>query len=135
MTPSVYVAASSDELARAAWAMTKVRAEGWFVALDWVSVIGHNGAIANPTDVPRAQRQGWAFDALGALESATALWLLAPEVGHGRGAFVELGYAVAQQLPIVVSGSRHACSIFTALAAEELESDEAALAFLRGWLT
>jgi hypothetical protein len=133
-TPAVYVCASSDELARASWAMKKVRELGWAVASDWVACIAHNGGAANPTDVPRKDRQGWSLAAVAAIASADALWMLAPEVGHGRGAFVELGLAIATGKPIMVSGPTHACSIFTALATAEVDSDEAALARLRGWL-
>ncbi len=132
--PSVYVAASSDELARANWAMKKVRTEGWTVASDWVAAIGHAGGVANPTDAPREDRQRWSRTAFGAIDMADALWLLAPEVGHGRGAFVELGFALAQRMPVVVSGSRHASSIFTSLANAEVETDDEALALLREWL-
>jgi hypothetical protein len=129
--PSVYVAASSDELGRAAIAMLAVRNEGWRVAEDWVATIREVG-VANPADASQAARAGWSRDALEGVRFAQAVWLLAPEVGHARGAFVEFGYALALGRPVIVSGRRHACSIFTALATE-VELDSEAIAVMRGW--
>ncbi len=130
--PFVYVAASSDELDRAATAMLAVRNQGWRVAEDWVSTIRQVG-VANPADVSRDARRGWSLDALDGVQRAAAVWLLAPEVGHGRGAFVELGFALGLGRRVVVSGPRHACSIFTALGTE-VALDSEAVDVLRGWL-
>ncbi len=130
--PLVYVAAASDELLRARWAMDQVRREGWEVALDWVSVIEASGGAANPTDVPRTRRAGWAQDALDAIRWASAVWLLSPHQGAARGAFVELGSALTLGRPTVVSGPM--LSIFPALAAAEVGTDMEGLAVLRGWL-
>lgn len=129
MTARVYVAASSDELDRAEAAMAAVRAEGWEVTCDWVATIRRVG-VANPRDVPRDARGFWASEAMVGVDEADAVWLLAPEAGHARGAFVEFGYAFARDKPIVVSGPTHACSIFTALV-DEVPTDAEGLAKLR----
>lgn len=130
---SVYVCASSDELERARWAMSQVRAEGWVVAGDWVAEVLAVGE-ANPRDAPAAQRRAWAAEALARVRRSSAVWVLAPEVGHGRGAFAELAAAHLGHRPLVVSGPACTESIFAALG-QEVATDAEALPILRRWLS
>lgn len=128
MSLSVYVAGSSDEMPRVRRAMERVRAAGMTVAHDWVLSIEDAGGIANDEHAESWARRALAKECLYAVARANALWLLAPETGHGRGAFVELGYALSfdrMDYRVIVSGRRHACSIFTALGIEVVEDDRA----------
>lgn len=132
MKPRIYVAASSAELERARRAMDLVVAEGWELANDWVSTIQAVGE-ANPADASDEERSGWAVAAIEAVRKSDALWFLVPQVGHGRGAYVELGCAATLWIPIVVSGPGRAQSIFTAYGVPAATDDDA-MSTLRGWL-
>lgn len=111
---------------RASRNMRAAEAKGFRVTLDWVQQIQAVGC-PNPVAAPRADRARWSLDDLEAVESADVIWLLAPEIGSGRGAFVEFGYALALAKAVVISGSQHAASIFTALG-HEVATDAEGLA-------
>lgn len=136
--PRIYVAGSSDELDRAAEAIAAVRAEGWELTHDWVSVIRGVGH-ANPGAAKRETRAQWALADIDGVYRADAVWLLSPLKGAARGAFVELGYVLAlkREVPrsdgrrIVVSGP--IVSIFCAVADVEVETDLGGLAKLQEW--
>jgi nucleoside 2-deoxyribosyltransferase len=129
----VYVAGASAEPERVRWAVAAVRAMGAEVAIDWLAAIEEAGA-ANE-GLTDADRVRYAQDDLCAVEDADVMWLLAP-VEPSAGAWVELGYALAlaanKRAPdrIVVSGSARVRCIFAALADEEHDRDEDALASL-----
>lgn len=118
----VYVAASSSELLRAEEWMDRLRHSMYSVTSKWVESIREVG-IANPKDAALEDRTRWSLDCLEGVDAAGVLWLLAPEVGSGKGAFFELGYSFAQGKYIIVSGPGSKSSIFSALANEEHESD------------
>jgi hypothetical protein len=119
----VYLAASSDELQRAAAWMDRVRAaRGLRLTHDWVAVIRAVG-VANPANASRLERQVWAAQARTAIVAADVVWMLAPLKGHGRGAYFECGLAHGLERPLLVSGPSTQ-SVFGALAEEfTLDSD------------
>jgi hypothetical protein len=108
----VYVAGSSKQLDRVKHWMDKLQAAGHTVTHDWPSLIEAVGS-ANPPDATRDECWDWAIDDLKGVRDAEVLWFLVPET-EGAGAWVELGYALARQIPVVCSGvwSR---SIFTSM--------------------
>lgn len=129
----VYVAASSNELARASAAMRAVENAGYRLTLDWVAVIEKAGGVASPNPAAVGGRDmlvKWSRDAMCAIDAARVFWLLAPQADHGRGAFFEFGFAVAQGKHVIVSGPARACSIFTALADCVAFTDTEAVDFL-----
>lgn len=122
--PSIYVAASSGEVARARRAMAAVRARAWTVVHDWTETIAGVGE-ANPIDAPHADRLAWSRQAFDAIDRAWAVWLCTPSIGAGRGAFAELGYAIAIGRLVVASGKDRRASIFTACAIEVADDADA----------
>lgn len=123
----VYIAGSSDELVRALYWSDRLRAAGVDVVSTWPGVIAAVGA-ANPRDATRAQRRSLSGGCLQELATADVLWMLAPAVGHGRGAYAELGAAHALGKRLVASGDTLQ-SVFAAQAIE-YASDEDAFAAL-----
>jgi nucleoside 2-deoxyribosyltransferase len=119
----VYVAGSSAELERAQRWIDALRAEGWTVTSDWPAVIASVGD-ANPRDASVADRRMWSHDDLRGVDNADVVWLLAPKVGTARGAYFELGYAMACGKHIISSGDTLQ-SIFLAHT-REYATDEAA---------
>lgn len=128
----IYVAASSNELARAKAAMNALRELGHTITHDWVTEVERVGS-ANPVDATLDEAAMWADEDLQGVEAAEVVWLLAPE-RDGFGAGVELGYAIAlgmwdmdkQDLRIVCSGP-YQRSIFTSMADALYMSDADAL--------
>lgn len=109
----VYVAASSKQLDRAKAAMQLLRLAGHSIAHDWVTEVEAVGS-ANPPDATNDERWDWAIDDLAGVKAADVVWFLVPDT-EGAGAFVELGYALAIEKPVICSGL-YQRSIFTAMA-------------------
>ncbi len=107
----VYVAGSSAQLERVKSAMAALREIGHTVTHAWPELVEEVGE-ANPLDATDAARRMWAADDLRGVYDADVLWLLMPSEG-GFGAAVELGYALAHGIPVVVSGGDVKRSIFT----------------------
>jgi len=130
--PRVYVAGSSDEIERAERNIAVLRALSTpahpiEVVSTWPSLIKAVGA-ANPADASTADRKAWSLADVAELERATILWLLAPTVGAGRGAYFELGYALALGMTIIASGPTTQ-SIFPSLGME-FQTDQQAQTFI-----
>lgn len=123
------MAGSSDELDRVSGMMERLRALGFEITLDWPSIIRGVGN-ANPRTATRQQRAAWALQDLEGVESSHAVLMLSPERGHARGAFYELAHANACGITTIVAGRTHTCSIFSALATVEVDSDEAGIGIL-----
>lgn len=127
---TVYVAASSEELSRAEHAMSLVRGhEAMQLTSRWVESIRIVGS-SNP-DAVKSSRAEWSRECLQDIDAADLVWLLVPSVGHGRGAYCELGYAFATGKQLLVSGDSTQ-SIFCSLGHEEV-SDESAWDVLSAW--
>lgn len=124
----IYVAGSSNELERARRWIRELRATGWTITGDWPEVIAAVGD-ANPRDASEAERWRWSYDDLEAVNRADVVWLLAPAVGTGRGAYCEVGYALACGKHVISSGDTRQ-SIFLAQT-KEYATDEAAFGALR----
>jgi hypothetical protein len=101
---AVYIAASSREADRVRRAQAMVQERGWTLTLDWLSEIEAN-LVRGVRDMELSldeQRRHAQAD-LDAIRRADAVWLLAP-AEPTKGAWVELGYALARSRPVVVSG-------------------------------
>lgn len=124
----IYVAASSDELARAVRWSKKLRSCLHVVVSTWPNVIAEVGA-SNPPDADRTSRREWALADLAELRTSDLVWILAPIQSHGRGAYWEAATAVSLGIPVVSSGPTQQ-SIFMALT-EEFTTDEEVFELLR----
>jgi nucleoside 2-deoxyribosyltransferase len=129
MTLSVYVAGSSDEIDRARAAMRLLRADGIDVTSTWPAAVEKAGGVGNPRDAAHAQRLHWSSADVDELVRADVVWFLAPTASPGRGAYFELGYAIAGGMTAVASGDTKQ-SIFTSFA-HEFPTDDEALAFIQ----
>lgn len=129
----VYVAASSQELDRATWAMDAIRAvPGLELAHDWTEVIRREGS-ANRNLGPRVRGDA-ARDCLARVTDAHVCWLLAPKT-RTSGAWFEFSWYCASRTTrpstAIASGDTDQ-SIFCSLADYEFTQDERALAWLMG---
>lgn len=124
----VYIAASSDEINRAERWSAWLRVRGADVVSTWPACVRAVGA-ANPHDASRGQRRSWSGGCLLEVATCDVLWLLVPAVGHGRGAYAELGAAHALNKRLVASGDVLQ-SVFTAQAEEFHTDAEAAMAII-----
>lgn len=124
----LYVAGASAEPERVAWAMDAARALGCEV-FDW------RAGFRPTAEMTREERAAAGFADFREIEFADLVWVLAPA---GRSdSLVEMGYALAMrdivrgtydEAPVIVSGPLAQRGIFAALADEEHDTDEAALA-------
>lgn len=127
----VYVAGSSDERERAKKWMKALRDAGVEVTSTWCETIdGEQHGAANPRDATLADRNRWAIENVIQIQPAGIIWVLVPGVGHGRGAYFEMGWAYGMGKLLVSSGLRsgHADtrqSVFTALGREFSDDAEA----------
>lgn len=120
----VYIAASSDDIARAEHWTTTLRDYGIDVVSTWPAAVRAIG-VANPTDATDAQRRSWSGGCLLEVAACDVLWLLAPDNGHGRGAYAEFGAAHAMGKVLIASGDVTQ-SVFCAQATEFVLDGQAA---------
>ena len=94
---------------------------------DWLAAM--ETEPAPDYELPPAVQRPYARDDLDGIRRANVLWLLAPTAGHAtRGAWVELGFAIALVPYIVVSrgvdhGVRGLPALFESMAQEIHETD------------
>lgn len=115
---AVYVAAASTdgEIHRAKYMVAVLRAAGIRVTSTWLDVVEQHGT--NPRDASHLDRRAWSLKDLEEIESADAVWFLAPPPGvTTRGGWFEIGYGYALDKHVVSSGDTKQ-SIFTALGHE-----------------
>ena len=125
---AVYVAASTQEPDRAAWAMAKLREAGVDVTSTWLEVVGKVGA--NP-QASYADRREWAARDLAEIARADLLWFLVPTPpATTRGGWGEWLYAHALGREKVSSGKDLHQSVFLALG-QECATDYDALAAIK----
>lgn len=108
----IYVAGSSRDLPRARAMMDALRARGHEIAFDWVAHIDRSGGRSN-----RGLNIIERFDAstmcLDGVRHAEVVALLIPaDDAPGKGAWVELGYAIARGMTVHAIGDVDS-SIFT----------------------
>jgi len=120
----VYLAASSAELERYRAMLEALRSDGHDV-WDW-------SAEHRPTaEMSAEDREIAACACLREMEAADAVVVLAPAVRSD--ALVEMGYALAYEMPLIVAGPLAQRGIFASFADAETESDVEALLVLRAW--
>ena len=125
----VYVAgASAERNERAIPAMKALRKMGGVVTYDWTIDVNQNG-VADEF-VPEDIRFKCAIKDLNAIRTADYVWLLVPE-NYSTGAWVELGYALGMNVPVIATGKQAKRSIFTALAFHAELEDDFALGFFK----
>lgn len=120
----VYVAGASAEIERAERVIAALRERGISVTSSWPESVREYGA--NPREASNEERLGWASDCLTDVRVADVLLVLVPRSPATTiGAWVELGYAVHADLPIVLAGDSRQ-TVFGALG-DECENDEDAI--------
>jgi hypothetical protein len=105
---AVYVAAGSSEIPRAQSVMNEIRKMGFTITHDWTVPVLKYGPMGAPPDVLREEA---AHDADGV--ATAALFVLLAPAGPSTGAWWELGLAMAQGTPVLMSGESRC--IFTRL--------------------
>src|SRR5271154_7423647 len=108
MSLRVYVATAFPEKDRLAvpW-MNKLREAGLENTHDWTVTENPPGG---ETVMPLTEQSFLTTYALNGVRSADVVWVLAPETG-GTGCWIEMGYGLALEKYVVVSGPRR--TIFT----------------------
>jgi hypothetical protein len=130
---SVYVAASSSEMDRARAVFSLVKSDpALSLALDWIAQIERVGVANAGISIDDGAR--YAEPSVRAVRECGALVFLIPTSGGSRGAWFELGIAVACEKPIVVVGDPVPVSIFASYAAKHgthVATDEQAIEAVR----
>ena len=126
MSLSVYVAGASSELDKAEHYVNRLRSRGVSISYDWPAAM--RAEPKSDAELSDLERHRYGSDDLLGVRLAQVVWLLAPVVGS-RGCWVELGYALALNRHVIVSGD-DGRSIFTALAARRFDTHAAAEAYI-----
>lgn len=127
----VYVAGTSADLFRAEAAIGALERAGVRVTSTWPIVVRDRDGIANPRDATILDRARISARCLREVTEADLLWLLVPrEPVTTRGAWTELGYALARGLTVILSGDTRQ-SVFSALGYEYATDEEALALILR----
>lgn len=125
----IYLAGGSSERLTVVQPMIeRMKQVGYTVTYDWTR--GEEWCAGGDAALTREQRRKAAGVDIEGVERAQFLWLLVPEQPT-RGAWVELGVAIAKGLLVVASGPRLRDSIFTELAFKTFETHELAFEFWR----
>jgi hypothetical protein len=127
--PTIYIAASSDELERAGRAFAAARAVGFEIAHDWIEDIEREGSS---NDVPEDIAIRCANADLRGAVGARFFWALSTNDYSSRGQHVEIGgrLATAGRTSIVLSGPLVPCIFLAGIL--RFNTDIEALAYLRG---
>ncbi len=121
---NIYVAASSHEIPRAQKAMNALRKAGHTITSDWTETML---SASGPDDtLDRETLREVAEECMRGVQNAQLLLLLLPE-GTSTGAWTELGIALAEDIFIVVAGTKKR-SCFWALADDVYDTDDEAIA-------
>ena len=124
----IYISAAVAEIDRARSAADAVRSLGCDVTSDWIEAIKPDSP--HDRDMTDADRQRVAIQDLDGIERCGLLWLLVPAERRGRGAWVELGFALARGRTVICSGPDARETIFTSLCSRTFAADLDALAWL-----
>jgi hypothetical protein len=127
--PTIYIAASSEELERAGRAFAAARAVGFEIAHDWIADVEREGSS---NDVPEDVAIRCADADLRAAIAAQHFWALSTNDYSSRGQHVEIGgrLATAGRTSIVLSGPPVPCIFLAGVL--RFNTDNEALAYLRG---
>jgi nucleoside 2-deoxyribosyltransferase len=113
MVRSIYVAGASDEIETCRAWMARLREAGLRVTSTWPEKIA---AEKTPdAGLSIIMRRRYALGDFAEVDQADILWLIVPTRPHSKGAWIELGYAIAQGTHIVISGASRGC-IFASMA-------------------
>ncbi len=130
----VYVAGSSAEIDRAKDIIGRLRRAGLGISYDWTPDLrsARKAGHSDDASLSEAQALGAAQSCLEGVFMCDVFLLLAPE-RPTRGAWVELGYALASQCQVVVAGPAAKQSIFAQCAREVTETDGDAVQLITAW--
>lgn len=128
----IYVAgASVERRERAIPAIASLLTAGLEVTHDWTAEMEkYTNPEHSDEDVPETTRKRCAVLDLNGVRTADFVLLLAPNERGSSGAWIEMGFALGLQVPLVISGPRARRSIFASLAYALFETDEEAIKHL-----
>jgi hypothetical protein len=125
---SIYVAGASREVVLVEEYLVGLRACGYHVTYDWCAALRKDGP-ANPRGGPLSFVRDRSEALLEGVRRADVLWMLVPGEASA-GAWVEVGAALALQVPVVVSGDWEV-TVFSGKADRRFETHDAAFDWLR----
>lgn len=135
----IYIAGASTEAERCKALAWWVRSMGGEIAVPWWDAV--LAAKVHDRELSEPARFEFAAQDLRGVDECALFWLVIPADGHGRGAWVEFGYAIGELLGsgarrrrTIVSGDWRA-SIFTSFADERFDTHEEALARVQTFLS
>jgi hypothetical protein len=130
MTIDLYLAGASSELDRIlplVQVIDGIRGVR-LVRRWWELVLKHGGG--NPPELTHETRFEYASQDLAAVAESDVLWLLYPD-RPSVGAFIELGAALCDDKPVIITGRRAHESIFSSMAETVHEEDLRGLQWLQ----
>jgi hypothetical protein len=130
MKRRVYVAGAFAEMRRAKTAMRIVQELGYHLNLDWTASIDAVAGVAD-RDLPAEAARRYADGDINGVLGCDVFWFLVPPDGKGRGAWVELGAAIASPRCQIIASGDAKSSIFLTLVDKLFATDEEAAAWLK----
>jgi hypothetical protein len=109
----VYVGGASLEIDLIEKMIGDLLEQGVQITHDWTEDIRHTSQF---TSVPESYRRACAVEDLHGVAKANLVWILSPPADiHSIGCWVEMGYAIAKQKPVLISGPLAPSNIFALL--------------------
>jgi nucleoside 2-deoxyribosyltransferase len=124
----IYVCGGSSELEAVAERMRQLRELGHIITQDWVATVRASGE-SNPRTATHRQRLGWSGADIKGITDADIVWAMLP-VKTSFGCALEIGYALGNGKPVIVSGDWRT-SIFTSQADARFNEHDHAFEWLR----
>ena len=115
----VYVATKFEDSAVASYWLDRLRKQGIDISHDWTAVEEIDDLVNQPIT-----RRRYAEDDFRGVACADLVWVLAPKEG-GRGCWTEMGFAIALQIPVFVSGEGVGKNLFDAFASCSVTHEQA----------
>lgn len=119
----IYIAGASAERTMIATFMAAVRQAGGEITFDWVKAIEEANKL--DSDLTHSEATECALLDLQGVDDADLLWHVIP-TNNSKGSWVEYGYALAKNKPVITSGARNGC-IFSSLSAMHFPDHATAL--------
>lgn len=120
----VYVASAFDDHARTRAAQKALRDAGITITHDWTQYV----EVYPTDDAPDADRAVHAKEDLDGVRAADVVLVLTPEdKSRGAGVWIEMGAALALDIPVVIAGAQRDRNVFCRLALAQSVTDAVAI--------
>jgi len=132
MRQRIYIAGAAVEWQQARRMMRAVSELGYHLTLDWtLSIEEHEAAGVTDRQLTALDARRLADEDVNAVQASDVVWLLVPPDGKGRGAWVELGIALASPRCQIIASGDVESSIFLQLVDKQFATHEEALVWLK----